>query len=396
MNRIYKVIYSKARQCAMVVSELAKSSHKNSRKGADHVGTPALARMVAAVLVAGTLTWGSVPEVSWAAETAENKAGAGIGIAIGDNSKTDKFAKNQIAIGVGAKDVSDGSAPNSSGYNGTGGLNSAYYVAQNLGSTILGTLNSNESASAKDNALRLGWSSTTITPSSSGIANSIVGVANTVKNPNGSIVLGAGNTVSNSSTKIVDDITGSYSELKNWQPTSYKSVNDMAQDLRDKVKSSKSGGATLVIGGGNEATNTLKTQIIGVNNTVTGTEDKPSDYNMVNAFGTDVTNSSHLYTIGDDNHITDTTKTIVFGDNRYVSNTHDSIIIGSLDKSDKPQYTTATDATIIGHNANAWGNRSMALGKDVYTTGDDSVAIGSAVAAYSKNSIAIGSSDGFY
>ena len=112
MNRIYKVIYSKARQCAMVVSELAKSSHKNSRKGADHVGTPALARMVAAVLVAGTLTWGSVPEVSWAAETAENKAGAGIGIAIGDNSKTDKFAKNQIAIGVGAKDVSDGSAPN--------------------------------------------------------------------------------------------------------------------------------------------------------------------------------------------------------------------------------------------------------------------------------------------
>ena len=68
MNRIYKVIYSRARQCCMVVSELAKSSHKNSRKGADHVGTPALARMVAAVLVAGTLTWGGVPGVSWAAD----------------------------------------------------------------------------------------------------------------------------------------------------------------------------------------------------------------------------------------------------------------------------------------------------------------------------------------
>ena len=68
MNRIYKVIYSKARQCCMVVSELAKSSHKNSRKGAGHTGTPALARMVAAVLVAGTLTWGGVPGVSWAAD----------------------------------------------------------------------------------------------------------------------------------------------------------------------------------------------------------------------------------------------------------------------------------------------------------------------------------------
>lgn len=300
------------------------------------------------------------------------------------------YAGGTLATVIGAYNIS------SSGYNGTGGLNSAYYVAQNLGSTILGTLNSNESASAKDTALRIGWPSTTITPSSSGIANSIVGVANTVKNSNGSIVLGAGNTVSNSSTKIVDDITGSYSELKNWQPTSYKSVNDMAQDLRDKVKSSKSGGSTLVIGGGNTADYTQRTQIIGVNNTVTGTEETPSDYNMINAFGTEVTNSSHLYTIGDNNHITDTNRTIVFGDNRYVSTTNDSIIIGSSDKSDKPQYTTATDATIIGHNANAWGNRGMALGKDVYTTGDDSVAIGSAVAAYSKNSIAIGSSDGFY
>lgn len=68
MNRIYKVIYSKARQCAMVVSELAKSSHKNSRKGASHTGTPALARILAAAFVAGAVTWGGVPEVSWAAD----------------------------------------------------------------------------------------------------------------------------------------------------------------------------------------------------------------------------------------------------------------------------------------------------------------------------------------
>lgn len=68
MNRIYKVIYSKARQCAMVVSEIAKSSHKNSRKGASHTGTPALARILAAALVAGAMTWGGVPEVSWAAD----------------------------------------------------------------------------------------------------------------------------------------------------------------------------------------------------------------------------------------------------------------------------------------------------------------------------------------
>ena len=90
MNRIYKVIYSKARQCCMVVSELAKSSHKNSRKGADHVGTPALARMVAAVLVAGTLTWGGVPGVSWAADNTTVTDGNGNEVTVTNTDSKNK------------------------------------------------------------------------------------------------------------------------------------------------------------------------------------------------------------------------------------------------------------------------------------------------------------------
>ena len=112
MNRIYKVIYSKAHQCYVVVSELAKRNHKSSQSSIDH-STPALARIIAVTIAAGALTLGSTPGISWAADTtAENKAGIGIGIALGENSKTDEFAKNQIAIGVGAVDKSDGSAPN--------------------------------------------------------------------------------------------------------------------------------------------------------------------------------------------------------------------------------------------------------------------------------------------
>ena len=68
MNRIYKVIYSKARQCYIVVSELAKSNHKCSQQSADHTNPPALARDIAVALAAGALTWGSVPGVSWAAD----------------------------------------------------------------------------------------------------------------------------------------------------------------------------------------------------------------------------------------------------------------------------------------------------------------------------------------
>lgn len=457
MNRIYKVIYSKARQCAMVVSELAKSSHKKSQKEAGHASTPALARIIAAALAVGALTWGSAFSVSQAADvngivktddgslksvnaaltydgsntngqialgnnatvfigkggqegiispTGQAKDAAG-GIAIGSNTYartgsimigshsykgnmgdvqnidtskidtsetgayghtvasttigTNSFTKGFLATTVGDYNIQSG---RTEGW----GLSSMAYGAQNFGATVLGTLNSNESATAPK-------------PFYSGIANSIVGTANKVNNSNGTLVFGAGNTVKNSIT----DITGVS------DTTNLKDANTAADTLRKAIKGSKSGGATLVIGGGNEAENTLKTQIIGVNNRVTGTEETPSDYNMVNAFGTDVTNSSHLYTIGDNNHITDTTKTIVFGDNRYVSNTHDSIIIGSLDESKGPQYTTATDATIIGHNANAWGQEGIAFGKDT-GAGQNAIAIGSKANAWKAHSTAIGNS----
>lgn len=96
MNRIYKVIYSKAHQCYIVVSELAKRNHKSSQPSIDH-STPALARIIALALTAGALTWGSTPGISWAAD---NTAGSGDGVAIGTGSKAPK-AEN-VAIGKGA------------------------------------------------------------------------------------------------------------------------------------------------------------------------------------------------------------------------------------------------------------------------------------------------------
>ena len=502
MNRTYKVIWSKARRCYVVVSELAKSQHKSSSKS-EHIssnvhrgylGKAAAAAVVASLLTLGGFTYSSV----LAADTA---AGNGNGVAIGTGSNAPK-AEN-VAIGKGAEisysngasnatgDIVVGNGANINNYasqggsiaigknakveNMAGGGEASFAFGQTTfsggwwsssripadpskvvgsiaigdntfartGSTMIGSHNYKgelgdttvDSASTRTDALNVyattiganSFSNGALTTSTgayniissdynggrlanpvknmgatitgalnsiesikdagyySGIANTVSGIANRTSNSNGTLIYGAGNEVTNSITDLTSTPTDSG-----------KSAKAFAEKLRTSIKESKSGGATLVIGGGNKADYTQKTQILGVNNTVTGTESNISNYNMIDGFGNTITGASHLYTIGDNNHITNTTKTIVFGDNRYVSNTNDSIIIGSSDKSDKPQYTTATDATIIGHNANAWGNRSMALGKDVYTTGDDSVAIGSAVAAYSKNSIAIGSSDGFY
>ena len=461
-----------------------------------YTGGGYLGKAAVAAIVAGLLTFGGVAYSPVLADAAKNPAGSGIGVAIGESSKTDDFAKNQIAIGVGAKDVSDGSAPNdaaiaigagahtynelgrrvatiafgkaqkdytggiaigtktyaitggtsigqrdyngkmgdvtvsdenrdnlqyapgatslgsnayaggtlatvigaynisSSGYNGKGGLNSAYYVAQNLGSTILGTLNTNESAQAKDTDLDYNFftGKATIKSSSSGIANSIVGVANEVKNSNGSIVLGAGNTVSNSSTKIVDDITGSYSELKSWQPKSYQSVNDMAQDLRDKVKSSKSGGSTLVIGGGNTADYTQRTQIMGVNNIVTGTEKNISDYNLIDGYKNTVSHVKHATIIGSENNISGEEKDnveslVLLGDKRNIWALADnSVVIGSSDDT-AHSYVTRPDEVIIGHNAyvenhggNTSGSGDVAIGHNSfienYVNQSGSIALG--------------------
>lgn len=380
MNRIYKVIYSKARQCYIVVSELAKSNHKSSQQGADHTNTPALARIIAVALAAGALTWGSVPGVSWAADT---KTGSGDGVAIGTGSTAPK-AEN-VAIGKGASisysggvgqpstgdivigggahinnyiDQGGGIAIGSNSFveNMTGGLERSFdfkqagyksfwgvpyglpkdptkmvtgvAIGQNTyarsGSIMLGTHNYKGDLgdvtvdSANTKAQNMSLFSTTLGANSysnglfssvtgaysiassnynggenasknfgatitgslnsiesdtssseySGVANSIVGVANRTSNSNGSLIFGAGNEIKNSITDISAPTSGG------------DSAKALQNSLMEAVQHSKSGGATLVIGGGNKANYTQKTQILGVNNTVTGTEKNISDYNM--------------------------------------------------------------------------------------------------------------------
>lgn len=134
MNRIYKVIYSKARQCSIVVSEFAKSSHKNSRKGASHTGTPALARILAAALVAGAVTWGVVPEVSWAADNTTVTDSNG-------NEVTNTDSKKDINANITGKNnkVIDSSNAEIVGDGNT--VTNVYY--NDDGKTINGTVPSN-------------------------------------------------------------------------------------------------------------------------------------------------------------------------------------------------------------------------------------------------------------
>ncbi|MDU5966959.1 S-layer homology domain-containing protein [Veillonella sp.] len=207
-------------------------------------------------------------------------------------------------------------------------------AAQNFGATITGSLNSIESKTA--------------TSDYSGIGNSIVGTANRTFNSNGSIIMGAGNEITNSVTAI----TGA--------PTSGgNSAKALSEKLRTSVKRSNGGGATMAIGGGNKADYTLRTSMVGIKNTVTGADGAESADNLVMGVGNTASNVQHLTAIGSKNTVSDANNTVIVGDNRKVTGANNSVIIGS---SDAETTTTVNDAVAIGHNTEVSAEGGVALG----------------------------------
>lgn len=449
MNRIYKVIYNKARQCAMVVSELAKSSHKKSQKEAGHASTPALARIIATALAAGALTWGIAPGVSWAADNTKvavvfddksslmstdarmthDIGSEGQSLALGKGahawmqagSKANMIlfgmqkAAGAIAIGEGAEALSQSIDIGNRTYTGdmgdvniskyrnggsgsgvasvllgtnsyTGGtlstlmgdysiMSTSYPTGnslafmQNAGAVSIGALNSIESATSSSSV--------------SGVANSIVGLANRTQNANGALIYGAGN-------EITDSIAIASA------PGSASSAKQAAATLRESVKNSP-GGAVLAIGGGNRINKSIRTQVMGVNNEVIGSlyhEDEKfggffpavneysSQYNMVDGYNNKVSNTNNAYVIGTNNTIlgktfsadtkdgtlskADRTKAkesdnlVIIGDNHTMDkDVKNNIVIGT---SDKALTTSVSNAVLLGHNADVQNDGGVAVG----------------------------------
>lgn len=232
---------------------------------------------------------------------------------------------------------------------------------QNAGAVSIGALNSIESATTGND--------------DSGIANSIVGLANKTNNANGALIYGAGNTITNSFADI--DV-----------PSGIFSAAAAADSFRDSVQQNP-GGAALAIGGGNKIDHAVRSQAIGVNNTLTGNlyhtpdvNEYSAQYNMVDGYNNNVANVNHAYVIGTNNNIqgktfSDATKDgvlsetdrekapkddnlIVIGDNHTLANdVSNNIILGTADKT---LTTSASNVVMIGHNADAQKEGGVALG----------------------------------
>ena len=293
-----------------------------------------------------------------------------------DTSKTNTYGININATTLGTNSFNQGAFSSVTGaysiisgkYNGSG---FSSYGVQNFGATITGSLNSIESATSDS--------------SYSGIANSIVGTANRASNSNGSLIFGAGNEIKNSITNISAPSSGG------------DSAQALQNTLMKAVQDSESGGATLAIGGGNKIDHAVRSQAIGVNNTLTGNlyhkdsgwftpevNEYSAQYNMVDGYNNNVANVNHAYVIGANNNIkgktfSDATKDgvlsekdrktaqkddnlIVIGDNHTLENdVSNNIILGTADKT---LTTSASNIVMIGHNADAQKEGGVALGAD--------------------------------
>ena len=195
-------------------------------------------------------------------------------------------------------------------------------ATKNFGATITGALNSIESAGSSSKY--------------AGIANSIVGVGNRTNNSNGSLVFGAGNEITNSITSISGAPTSGGDD-----------PNELRNSVKDAVRDAKGGGATMAIGGGNKADYTLRTSIIGVNNTITGASGNESTNNLSIGVGNTGDKVKNTTVIGTENNITNSTGTLVLGDKRTVTNANHAVVMGS---SDNGTTMNVDDAVAVGHN----------------------------------------------
>ena len=259
-----------------------------------------------------------------------------------DNNGTRGANLNVYATTVGANSFSNGAFTTNTGtYNVisssyTGGRFST--PTQNFGATVNGAFNSIES---------------TRSGSTAGVGTAITGVANRVANSNGALVYGAGNEITNSTASFTTPGEGA------------TSAKDFADKLRNAVTSSNGAGATMAFGGGNKADYTLRTSMIGVNNTVTGVRGNQSKDNLAIGVGNTGTKVQHMTVIGSKNTVSDANNTLVLGDNRTVTSANNTVILGS---SDNGTTTTVNDAVAVGHNTEVSVVGGAAIGSNSKAT----------------------------
>lgn len=210
---------------------------------------------------------------------------------------------------------------------------STLYGAQNFGATIYGSLNSIESS--KSDSL------------TAGTANSVLGFGNRTQNTNAALVWGTGNEVTNSIEYL--KINNPY-----WHDVS---ASGAQQQIIDAMRSDQyAGGSVMAIGGGNKADLATYSQLLGVQNTLTGTEKDVSKLTLINGYKNTVTNAQNTTIIGSNNKAKNIKSTIVMGDENTLEGRQGVISLGNKNTIE------ADDVVAIGNGTTVKAKSGVAIG----------------------------------
>lgn len=312
MNKIYKVLWNEVKQAYVVVSEIAKNHGKKSES-----------KLAVLTLAAAVMMGGMGGAVAQAMDPVPGYADVSQYSAVG------KLENGTFTPG---------------GYWITQGIMSALYGPYNL-------------MAVGDNSKY----------PYDGVASTLVGQVNFTQNANAAIVMGAGNTVTNSYRTV----TVETSELSQFMDgNKVKDIAGLKNYLQNAVKTS--GGKVMAIGGANTVDNAYESQVMGVGNTLQGgaggyDENKATRLNYIEGFYNNISGTADKpaqndYIIGADNTITNGKNNIIFGNKREVSEKDDNIIIGS-GEGDSALKTTVSNAIILGNKANATVDGGIAIGE---------------------------------
>ena len=121
----------------------------------------------------------------------------------------------------------------------------------------------------------------------------------------------------------------------------------------------------MAFGSGNKADYTLRSALMGVNNTLTGSHDNESTNTMLTGFHNTADKVSNTTVIGSENTVTNSKNSLVMGDNREVKDANHAVLIGSTDSK---TTTSVNNAVAVGHNTNVTVEGGVALGSESKAT----------------------------
>lgn len=287
-----------------------------------------------------------------------------------DGYKSDKYTVglNSVVVGYHATSSKDAStvignrSKVSGNYQTVTGLRSTiegnYYNSFNLldgqsgnFASIYGSFNKIEDATGEDDM--------------DGVGNSINGSMNVTSNARGTMIMGVGNTVTHSKGEFLfpkDDDSGISTEDLLYVGLStasdYAQGRDITGDnltypadqvyayMRDAWQRymETSGGAVSVLGNSNTSDYVIRSQILGTNNMLKGSEDNISSYNTISGFSNTGTNVKRTAIVGTGNNLTNGVDNVVIGDYHTLENGKHNVILGSMASEEKAVKKTAKAA----------------------------------------------------